>query len=83
MCRGYLYEVAFKTPVTVKIKGDVNKDGKVNVGDVTALVDLILEGDFTPPYKWPNYDREAANVNEDEFVNIGDVTMLVDIILSN
>ena len=83
VCRGYLYEVAFKTPVTVKIKGDVNRDGKVDVGDITALVDLILEGDFTPPYKWPNYDREAANVNEDEFVNVGDVTMLVDIILSN
>ncbi|MBO4849952.1 MAG: S8 family serine peptidase [Prevotella sp.] len=83
VCRGYLYEVAFKTPIKEKLIGDVNKNGVVDVGDVTALVDIILEGDFTPPYKYVNYDHEAANVNGDEYINVSDITMLVDLILAN
>jgi hypothetical protein len=83
VCRGYLFEVAFKTPIKQKIIGDVNKNGVVDVGDVTALVDIILEGDFAPPYKYGNYDHEAANVNGDGYINVSDITMLVDLILAN
>ena len=52
------------------LKGDVNDDGFVNVGDVTYLARYLAE--------WPGYatTTEAADVNDDGFVNVGDVTYL-------
>jgi len=55
------------------LKGDVNGDKKVDVNDVTFLVDIIL-------------GRAAdtlgtADVNNDKKVDVNDVTYLVDIIL--
>lgn len=79
--RGYLYEIAFQTPLAVTIIGDVNRDGIVNVTDVVAIVDIILEDDFTPPYIWPSYDHEAADINGDGIINVTDAVSLVDIIL--
>ena len=55
------------------IKGDVNRDGKVNVSDVTALINMIL-GVITK-------DEETADVNKDGKINVSDVTALVNIIL--
>ncbi|MBO4813775.1 MAG: hypothetical protein J5523_02315, partial [Muribaculaceae bacterium] len=55
------------------IDGDVNGDGKVNVTDVTALVNMIL-GVITK-------DETRADVNGDGKVNVSDVTALVNIIL--
>ncbi len=79
--RGYLYEIAFQTPLAVTIIGDVNRDGIVNVTDVVAIVDIILEDDFTSPYIWPSYDHEAADINGDGIINVTDAVSLVDIIL--
>ena len=53
--------------------GDVNGDGKVNVSDVTMLVNMILG--VVPK------DEERADVNGDGKVNVSDVTALVNIIL--
>lgn len=61
---------------------DVNKDGEVDVLDVTALIDIILEGDFTAPYKLSQYDHEAGDLNHDGKLDVSDVTMLIDIILN-
>lgn len=80
--RGYLYEIAFQTPLKVNLIGDVNMDGIVNVTDVVALVDIILDDDFEQPYIWPNYDHEAGDINNDGVLNITDVVSLVDIILA-
>ena len=55
------------------LKGDVNRDGKVNVSDVTALVNMILG--VVPK------DEETADVNKDEKINVSDVTALINIIL--
>ena len=55
------------------LKGDVNRDGKVNVSDVTALINMIL-GVITK-------DEESADVNGDGKINVSDVTALVNIIL--
>ena len=55
------------------LKGDVNRDGKVNVSDVTALINMIL-GVITK-------DEETADVNKDGKINVSDVTALVNIIL--
>ena len=56
--------------------GDVNKDGDVNIADVTALIDYLLIGDDS------NIDLTAANVNGDSDINIADVTTLIDMLLN-
>ena len=55
-------------------KGDVNGDGKVNVSDVTALINMILG--VIPK------DNARGDINGDGSVNVSDVTALVNIILS-
>ncbi|MBO4814773.1 MAG: leucine-rich repeat protein [Muribaculaceae bacterium] len=53
--------------------GDVNGDGRVNVSDVTALVNMIL-GVIEK-------DEQLADVNGDGKINVSDVTALINIIL--
>lgn len=55
-----------------KSSGDINKDDKVTIADVTSLVNIILG---TPT------GEAVADVNEDEKVTIADVTALVNVIL--
>ena len=59
------------------IIGDVNKDGSVNIADVTALIDYLLNNDGS------SIDLEAANVTQDGDINIADVTALIDRLLSS
>ena len=58
---------------TTNLKGDVNGDGKVNVTDVTTLVNMILG--VIPK------NESRADINGDGKVNVSDVTALVNIIL--
>ena len=61
------------TWVEIPAAGDVNGDGKVNVSDVTSLVNMILgviPKDFT-----------SGDINGDGKVNVSDVTALVNLIL--
>ena len=53
--------------------GDINLDGKVDVTDVTTLVNMILNGDTA--------NLELADITADGKVNVSDVTALVNIIL--
>ncbi len=55
------------------LKGDVNGDGRVNVSDVTELINMIL-GTTT-------MNKARADVNGDGQVNVSDVTALINIIL--
>lgn len=55
------------------MRGDVNADGKVNVTDVTTLINMILG---TIPK-----NEARADINGDGKVNVSDVTALVNIIL--
>ena len=66
----------FKEPTK---PGDVNRDGEVDVNDITAMVNIILGKDNTQPYM---YDHDAAELdgNNDE-ITVGDLTVLVNIIL--
>ena len=57
--------------------GDVNGDGFVNVGDVTALISKILGNDVEPFYP------ANAELTGDENLNVADVTALIKIILNN
>ena len=54
------------------ITGDVNKDGRVSVSDITTVVDAIL---------YESTDT-AYDVNGDSRVSVADITTVVDIILN-
>ena len=58
---------------TSGISGDVDDDNNVNIGDVTYLIDLLLNGGATPP---------GADVDGDGKVTIADVTSLIDMLLT-
>lgn len=55
-------------------KGDVNEDGNINAGDVSALYSVILGTDLT-------FARNA-DLNDDGNVNAGDVSTLYELILA-
>ena len=63
--------------VTVKfvlaITGDVNGDGELSIGDVTALINVLLSGNAA--------GNPSADVNGDGEAGIGDVTALINMLL--
>ena len=62
-------------PTPGYIAGDVNADGEVNIGDVTALIDYLLSDNA-------GISLQAADVQGDGEINIGDVTALIDLLLA-
>ena len=54
--------------------GDVNMDGMVNIADVTALIDYLLND--------TNVNLDAADCNQDGIVDITDLTVLIDYLLN-
>lgn len=60
--------------------GDVNKDGKVSIADVTALINALLNE--TTSVETDNYSPAAANVNGDDKISIADVTALINLLLT-
>ncbi len=68
-------EVPEGTDATLTKKGDVNEDGKVDINDVVAIIN-VMAGTAT----WPN-----ANVNEDAdgYVDINDVVAVINIMAGN
>ena len=57
-----------------EILGDLNGDGILNVLDIVAMVNIVLNGgDYNP----------LADLNEDGINNILDIVSLVNIILNN
>ena len=63
------------TGVSDVIFGDVNGDNEVNVADVTALINIILNG--IPA------DLAVTDLTGDHEVNVADVTLLIGYILSH
>ena len=53
--------------------GDVNGDGEVTIGDVTALINYLLDHNATL--------EGDGDINSDGEINIGDVTSLIEILL--
>ena len=54
--------------------GDVNGDGEVDVRDITALIDVIMNS-IT--------DNPRADVSEDGEIDVRDITALIDIIMNS
>lgn len=59
-----------------RLKGDADGDSKVNISDVTCLIDYLLAGCQT------SFHSQNADVNCDGKVDISDVTDLIDYLLS-
>ena len=55
--------------------GDLNKDGIINITDVTLLVNYVLNSSADMP--------DTADVNGDGNVNISDVTLLISMVMNN
>ena len=73
---GQLESRASNLACTVPYKsGDVDFDNDVDITDILAVVDFILEEDIPTDDQIRNVD-----VNMDEVINIADVVMMVDII---
>ena len=66
----------FTVPAAI-VKGDVSNDGKVNIADVTELIDLLL----TTGNDGAN--QAVDDVNEDGKIDISDTTILIDMLLHN
>ena len=54
------------------LRGDINNDGSVDIGDLTYLVDYLFNGGPPPPC------LDEADVNGDGSVDISDLTYMVD-----
>ena len=61
-------------PVIVSKPGDVNGDGEVDVRDITALIDVIMNSIS---------DNPRADVNGDSDIDVRDITALIDIIMNS
>ena len=59
------------------VRGDVDMDGTVGIGDVSALIDYLLSGNTE------GVDLVAADCDLDTTVGIGDVSALIDYLLSH
>ena len=65
-------------PVVVHsdIRGDVNNDQEVNIGDISCIANIVL-GDIAD-----SYNLKAADVNLDGDINVGDVAYTAEYIIN-
>ena len=72
------YQVYVKgEPEDTFLTGDVDNDHEVSIGDLGALIDIILAGQAPD-----SATAKRADVNCDGEISIGDVTALIEILLS-
>ena len=64
-------------PFTASKRGDVDRDGDVDIDDVNAAIDIVLNRDVTAK----DYDFNAADADGDNDRDIDDVNIIIDIVL--
>ena len=57
------------------VRGDVNKDGYVDIADATRLIDYLLNDETA------EFDTTNADCNNDNYIDISDTTVLIDYLL--
>ena len=57
--------------------GDVNGDGEIDINDVTALINYVLNGSSE------SVNPEYADINGDSEININDITALIGMVLGS
>jgi hypothetical protein len=73
--RAYLTSTSGKATLgTFYEYGDANNDGRVDIGDVTAIINSINRVESS------TFDADAADVNSDNVIDIGDVTGVINTI---
>ena len=70
----FLPKTTFKVVPPAYKSGDVNLDGAVDVRDITALIDIILEN---------SEPTSTADINKDGAIDVRERTALIDTILNN
>ncbi len=74
---GKLATTSFTLTVTASSRpGDVNMDGRVDVADVTKLIQAVLGSVLC------DYDPAAGDLDHNGILNVADVTMLIRMILT-
>ena len=73
---GYIkYDTSFSIILPVELNqatfGDINNDSIINVLDVIALVNIVINGE----------NNVLADLNQDGFINIQDIILLINLIL--
>ena len=71
----YDYYISDHRPVNINlsfvINGDINGDGNINILDVTLLINMVLNNQYS----------DSSDLNNDGGLNILDVVLLVNLIL--
>lgn len=68
------YKFTVKHAIEHELNGDINQDGKIDVSDVTALINQILGTG--------HYSEGLCDLNGDGKINVSDVTALINLILN-
>lgn len=71
--KGLRYDAAAVEALQEGKSGDVNGDGMVDVADVTAMIEMVLNG--------PRPNRLPADMDSDGTIDITDVTWLIEVVL--
>ena len=66
----------------IKLLGDANDDGKVNISDVAVVLTLINNPNATGPVDHP-YHLKNADANKDSKITVSDVAAILSIITSS
>jgi hypothetical protein len=69
----------FVIPGPAYVRGDVDNDGEVTIGDVTTLIDHLLTGNFDDA---DGFSSDNSDADADGEITIGDVTTLIDFLLT-
>jgi hypothetical protein len=64
--------------VQTTVKGDINADGEVNVGDFAALANIIFNSE-----EIDETTKSVSDINADGEVNVGDFAALVNLIFNS
>jgi hypothetical protein len=65
------------SPTSYYMKGDPNTDKKINIGDVTYLINFVFNNGKQP------IPMDAGDTNDDGKINVGDIGYLINYIFNN